>query len=523
MKTLKKALTFVLALSLVLALAACGGTATDAPKTTAAPQSGMEAATPASPKYLKLAVNFAYPSLDTHKEYYGWYTSIYGVTENLFRMDDNSAVVPLLAKSATPSEDGLTWAIELNDNVTFSNGNPLTAQMVVRNLERAGEVNSRFAYLKDFDIQAQSDTTLTITTPSIYPTMLNDLAATELGILDLDGTTDFDNAPIGTGPFVVKSFVPEGDVEVSRNENYWNGEVKLDGVIFYYMQQDETKLLAMQNGEIDGYSSVTAAAKEIYQADPASYKLTEIPATRLQWYILSQERLDDAVRAAVNLTVDPAAIAAFLGGTVTPAVGPVGPSTAYGQVTKPAPDPAKAKELLELDGFTLGSDGIYEKDGKKLTLNVCYYAARSLDTIALLMQEQLKAVGIDVTFTCVEDADATYISTRDFDIALYCMIADKNGDPYYFIDSVLRGDSYYNVGGFVSAECDALIDQLQYETDTAKRAELANKIVQIAIDDNAFGFVGLFNKTTVSKPNVVNISENTPFDFYMVDASTDMQ
>lgn len=521
MKTLKKALTYVLALSLVLALAACGST--QAPQTTAAPQTGTEAAAPASPKILKLAVNFAYPSLDTHKEYYGWYTSIYGVTENLFRMDDNSAVVPLLAKSATPSEDGLTWTVELKNNVTFSNGNPLTAQMVVRNLERAAEVNSRFAYLKDFDIQAQNDTTLTVTTPSIYPTMLNDLAAAELGILDLDGTTDFDNAPIGTGPFVVKSFVPEGDVEVSRNENYWNGNVKLDGVIFYYMQQDETKLLAMQNGEIDGYSSVTAAAKEIYQADPASYKLTEIPATRLQWYILNQERMDDAVRAAVNLTVDPTAIAAFLGGTVTPAVGPFGPSTAYGQVTKPAPDPEKAKELLEQDGFTLGSDGIYQKDGKKLTLNVCYYAARSLDTIALLMQEQLKAVGIDVTFTCVEDADATYLSTRDFDIALYCMIADKNGDPYYFINSALRGTSYYNVGGFESAECDALIDALQYETDTAKRAELANKIVQIAIDDNAFGFVGLFNKTTVSKPNVVNISENNPFDFYMVDASTDMQ
>lgn len=324
MKTLKKALIWALALSMVLALAACGGTA-DAPQSTAATQTGTEPAAPAAPKILKLAVNFAYPSLDTHKEYYGWYTSVYGVTENLFRMDDNSAVVPLLAKSATPSEDGLTWTVELNDNVTFSNGTPLTAQMVVRNLRRAGEVNSRFEYLKDFDIQAQDDTTLTITTPSIYPTMLNDLASPELGILDLDGTTDFDNAPVGTGPFVVKSFVPEGDVEVCRNENYWNGEVQLDGVTFYYMQQDEPKLMAMQNGEIDGYSSVTAAAMEIYKADPASYKLTEIPATRLQWYILYQERLDDAVRAAVNLTVDPRRRCGLPGGHRLPRRGPLRP------------------------------------------------------------------------------------------------------------------------------------------------------------------------------------------------------
>lgn len=130
MRTVKKALTSVLALSLVLALAACGST--QAPQTTAASQTGTEAAAPASPKILKLAVNFAYPSLDTHKEYYGWYTSIYGVTENLFRMDDNSAVVPLLAKSATPSEDGLfnKTTVSKPNVVNISENTPFDFYMV---------------------------------------------------------------------------------------------------------------------------------------------------------------------------------------------------------------------------------------------------------------------------------------------------------------------------------------------------------------------------------------------------------
>lgn len=60
---------------------------------------------------------------------------------------------------------------------------------------------------------------------------------------------------------------------------------------------------------------------------------------------------------------------------------------------------------------------------------MAYYPARSLDSIALLMQEQLKAVGIGVTFNCQEDPDATYIANRDFDIALYCMIADQKRRP----------------------------------------------------------------------------------------------
>ena len=102
------------------------------------------------------------------------------------------------------------------------------------------------------------------------------------------------------------------------------------------------------------------------------------------------------------------------------------------------------------------------------------------------------------------------------------MIADINGDPYYFIDRSLRDGGYFDVGGFDDAECQQLIEQLQRETDTAVRADLANKIVQIAIDDNAFGYVGLFNKTTVMRKGVSNISENSPFDFYFINAQSDI-
>ncbi len=518
-----KLLAMLLAMTMLLAMAACG-TGYGNPKSAGNVDDTLKTAEPlqTESKILRLAVNFAYPSLDAHREYYGWYTSNYGLTETLFRMDDSSSVQPLLAEKAEPSEDGLTWTLTLQDGICFSNGNPVTAEMVVRNLQRASEVNVRFAFLADFKMSASDETKLTVTTPEVYPTLLNDLASPELAILDLDNTKDFDTAPIATGPFVIKSFEPEGTVQVSRNENYWNGDVRLDGAIFYFMQEDEPKLLAMQNGEIDGYTSVTAAAKEIYAADPASYKLTEIPATRLQFYILNEETMDAVVRKAVNLTIDCESIAEYFNGTVTAAVGPFSPSTAYGKVTKPSPDIEKAKALLEADGYVLNSDGIYEKNGKPICLNVCYYAARSLDSIALLMREQLKNAGIDVSFTCEEDPDSTYIASHDFDIALYCMIADKNGDPYYFINSTLRDGAYFDVGGFDSAECDALIAQLQYETDPAVRAELANKIIQIAIDDDAFGYVGLFNKTTVSRPAVTGISENCPFDFYLINADTDI-
>lgn len=503
---MKKITALLLALVLVFALCACGAK-TDGGQTAS------------GGKILNVAASFAYPSLDAHKEYYGWYTSIYGVTEALFKMGDDSTAQPCLAADA--SADGKTWTVTLRDGICFSNGGAVTAEMVARNLQRAAEVNERFAFLADYTITATDEKTLTITTPEISPTLKNDLASPELGILDLDNTADFDNAPVGTGPFVITSFEPEGTVQVARNDNYWGGDVTLDGAVFYYMQDDDTKLMAMQNGEVDCCTGVSAAAMAVFEREPDTYRIVSVPATRLQFYILNENRLDDAVRAAVNLTVDRDAIAAYLNGTVTAANGPFGAATAYGKVTVPAVDTDRAKALLEADGYTLNADGVYEKDGRELSLNIAYYAARSLDTLATLIQEQLKNVGIAATLTVEEDPDSTYIATADFDLALYCMIADKSGDPYYFIDSTLRNGAYFNVGGFESGECEALIDQLRYETDTSRRAALANGIVQLAIDDNAFGYVGLFNKTTVLRPGVSGFAETCPFDFYGIDAHTD--
>jgi peptide/nickel transport system substrate-binding protein len=533
----KKTLSIIMTAALAASAIGCGASGTDSGNGTAEkPQESQETQVADSgskeesaadttdtsePKILRTAASFAYPSLDVHKEYYGWYTSIYGISEALFRMDENMSAAPCLAKDAVA--DGSVWTITLNDGVAFSDGNPLTAEMVVRNLQRVAEVNERFAYIADFEMSAPDDKTVVIDTKEVYPTLRNELASPEFGIIDLDATTDFDNNPVCTGPFVLKSFQPEGDVEVVKNENYWGGDVKLDGAIFYYMQEDDPKLLAMQSGEIDCYNSVSSAALAVYEQEPDKYNVVSIPGARLQYYILNENTLDDAVREAINLTVDKDAIAAYLSGTVSAAIGPFSQSAAYGKVTVPAVDTARAKELLEADGYTLGSDGIYEKDGKKLSISIKYYAARSLDTLALLIQEQLKAIGIDSVLGVEEDPDSTYIANSDFDLALYCMIADKSGDPLYFIESVLKDGAYYDCGGFNDDHCEELIDQLKYETDTAKRADLANEIVQIAIDDNAFGFVGLFNSTTVLRPGVSGFAENIPFDFYGVDAETTIE
>lgn len=492
-------------------LTACGGTSADTTE---------EA--PKEEHIIRIAESFAHTSLDPHVGYQGWYASVYGIVESLFRLDENQAVQSCLAEDAVVSEDGLTWMVTLREGVHFSNGEALLADMAVRNLLRAAEQNERFAYLGDFQMQVVDDRNFTIITPDIYPTMKNDLASPELAMIDLDHADAVEQSPIGTGPFIVTSFEPEGTVEVARNENYWNGEVKLDGAVIYYMPDDDAKLMALQNGEIDAYTNVSASALDIFLADPDTYRVVSVPTSRLQFYIYNQNTLSDVVREAISLSVDHEAMAAFLNGTVETTDGPFSNSTAYGKVNKPQRDLERAKMLLEEDGYQQNAAGFYEKDGETLTVQICYYPSRSLDTIALLMQEQLKGVGIDATLTSEEDPDGTYIATGDFDIALYCMISDKAGDPYYFIDSTLRKGSYFDCGGFEDAYCEELINELKYETDVSRRAELATEIIQIAVDDRALGFVGMFNKITVFCNGAEGYSAELPFDFYGMTSDTDI-
>lgn len=518
---MKKITKIALLAMLAFGLAACGNKNANV-ESSSVNQAKPEETTAQSSKEksINVATSFAYPSLDTHKEYYGWYTSMYGITQTLFKIDENLNIVPLLAKEY--KTEGSLTSIKLKDNIKFSNGNKLDADTVIKNIERVISENKRFAYMKDFKITLIDELNFSIDTNEVYPTLINDLASPEFGILDITNIKDFDTEPIGTGPFIIDKFIPDGDVSVKRNENYWEKDVKLEKANFIYLKDDEARLLAMQNGEVDAYIGPNAAALEIFSTDKNTYTITNTSSTRLNFYILNEDRLEDKLRLAINTAIDKENIKTFLGDNYSVTSSPFSQNSKYGEAKDIEFNLEGAKKILEEAGYVKNSSDIYEKYGKALNINIAYYNARGLDTIATLMHEQLLKAGIDSTLKAYEDPDSTYITSRDFDIALYSMIADKVGDPYYFISSSLKDGGYFDIGGFNSEEANKLIDELKVETDTQKRATLANKIIQIAIDDNAYNYLTLFNKITVTRKGISGYSENSPFDFYGLTADTDI-
>lgn len=462
---------------------------------------------------------FAYSTLDPHKDYNSWHDQKYGLTESLFRLTDDMKVEPWLAESLEVQDNVAT--LTLKDGVCFSNGNPLTADMVKRNLERLAENNKRFKYYKDFAMVAKDDKILEITMTNVMPTLRNEMANPEVCMVDLDATTDFDKNIISTGPFVVEQFIPEGDITLKRNDKYWAGPVNLEGVKFFSMRDAQSKLMAMQNGEIDAYDSLSATDIEIFKGDPAQYQLFSVKSPVRTYMFLNPDRISESVRQAILMVLDREAITAFMGGTLTPAYGVFSEDVAYGKAALPKMDAAKAKEILEADGYMLNSNGVYAKDGVAIpTIGLYCYAARNIDGMAVLIQEQLNKFGIPTEVKLVEDPDGTYMTDKNYDICFYRMTTDKTGDPMTFIDGVIRSGSYQDITGYGNEASDAEIETLRYTTDPAQRAELANKIVQDYFDASVFCPLVIYNRTIVMRTGVTNFSESNPYEFYAVNANT---
>lgn len=521
---MKKFLAIALTAALAAGITACGGSDSSSTSTGDTAAAGdaaagtTAAAEPTSGGTFYTVEANPYASLDVHKDYYSWHTQFYGMSQSLFRIEDDMSISPWLAESYTM--DGNSITITLKDGVCFSNGEPLTSEMVKKNLERIAEVNTRFTYVADWSIETPDEKTVVITTPEVYPTLLCDLATAEFGMVDVDNTTDYDNAPICTGPFVIDKFVPDGDITVKKNENYWGGDVLLDGAVFYYMGDEESKLLAMQNGEIDGYVDISPASREVYEMDPDMYTVTTVNTQRRAYAFLNSDKLSDNVRKALVLGIDKEAISAYTNGILTSTEGIFSPGSYYGGVQAPAYDADAAKAALEADGYTFNdSTGFYEKDGQPLTITISTYAKRSMDTLAILMQEQYKAIGINAQIKLEDNPDSTYMTSRDYDIGLYNTITDKAGEPFTFLNQIMT-DQWLDVCGFGNAETDALVESLRYENDDTKKAEICDQIMTQFYDSNCYLVLGQYTKSTVIRNGAGGLGETSPQQFYAIDENS---
>ena len=533
-KDMKKVISILLIACLALSLlAGCGNSSTPAAETPAQSGGAAQTATPAAKKTMVIgdttfnSENWE-ETVDPHRTYNGWACIRYGIGETLVHYTDTMELEPWLATDWT-NDGNCTWTVTLRDGVKFSSGRDMDGAAVKQCLDHLLEVHDRApSDTKIVDVQADGQV-LTITTSEPNPALMNYLGDPYGCIIDVDAS-DFETGIVaGTGPYAVKELVTDDHLSLVPNTYYWDGTPKIDDLTIRTLSNGDTLSAALQAGDID------AAYGMAYEAYPnfenGGYQFSAIQTSRAFFGCMNMTSpiiQDAAVRKAIAMGINKEGfVKTLLDGHGVPANGafPDGFSTFGGEHVKTETyDPEGAKAVLEEAGWVdSDGDGIREKDGVKLTIRWLTYPSRQeLPLLAESVQASLKEIGMDVDINCTANRREFLADMSSFDIYASALVTAPSGDPQYFFTTSCVPGMSYNFGAYDNPEVTALIEELSKEFDTAKRGEMAVKLQQMILDDNAYVFCSFLQMNMISKENVKNYTAHA-CDYYQVTAQLDIE
>ncbi|MBF0541851.1 MAG: ABC transporter substrate-binding protein [Nitrospirae bacterium] len=332
------------------------------------------------------------------------------IFNGLVRLNDNLQICPDIASSWEISEDGLHYIFYLNKGVKFSTGREVTAQDFKYSFERVLAKETRspntWVFEKVKEINVINDYCLEITLKKPFSPFLSMLTMTTAYVVPKEEIVrlgrDFSLNPIGTGPFVLKEWLPFSRLVLEANPHYFMSPPKAKGIYYKVIPEDLTAITEFELGKID-IITLSGQSYAMFNKNPERkpfiHKLKGIDTYYLGLNCSRFPFDNPEIRGAVAMAIDRKKILeTFYNGRGRIATGPV-PE----QLSKwHAPieikfDPITAKKIIS----SISPNGI----------NVTMYLSsdQEIVDIAEIIQSYLKTAGINVTlrqleWTAFEDA-----------------------------------------------------------------------------------------------------------------------
>lgn len=477
-----------------------------------------------------------------------WQGMRWGITEALFKFNDDATISPWLADDYQVSDDHKTWTFHIRDGVQFSNGNACDAQAVADSLNRLFNVceNTEYSstprqYIDMASIEADTEAnTVTIVTNVAYADLRGPLCFPFYTIIDVEGDLTDENheggyttSVIGTGPYVLDSFDElSKSGELVKNENYWDGEVPYDSVTMLFIEDDTTKAMAIESGDIDLTENVTTISDLQKLEDNDDFYVSKKNGVRIGFALVNFEGIlgNDTLRQAVFMAIDGQTLCdVTVGGMYTYGPGVIPDALDYDSdklVNPYAYDQEAAIKLLDDNGIVdTDGDGIRELDGENIVLEFDTYKNRCLSDFAEGIQSQLSAVGIGCKVN-VLDSDTLWMEMQegDYDLTNSNWITVGTGDPEAYLLNWYGngGENFFtedntdatNYCKYDNEEFNKLYDQFKASLDEQERKDLVVQMEQVLIDDCAVLVHGYYNSTMISNASRVTGAEIPAFDYY---------
>ncbi|KSV75775.1 ABC transporter substrate-binding protein [Sinorhizobium sp. Sb3] len=425
-------------------------------------------------------------------------------------------IEPWIAESWTVNADATEYTFKIRPGVTFSDGTPLDAAAVAKNYDVFGLGNKALKHpVSEVINNYERSEVIDPLTVKFYfkrpsPGFLQGTSVIGSGLVaastlslpfeELGDATKI----IGSGPFVVESETIGKELNLKAREDYvWGpaklehqGRAYLDGITYIITGEDSVRIGALLAGQADFIRQVQAYDES--QVEAQDYQIYA-PSTRgvNNSVVFRPDNplvADVKVRQALLHATDAKEIVTTLFSANYPQATSIIASSALGYKdisAKLAFDPDKAKALLDEAGWSVGSHGLRQKDGKDLVLTAyeSLPQPQNKETLQLVAQQwgkvgvKLNVLAGDSGSRTVDDLDPlktpvspAMVGRADPDV-IKSQYYPKNRD-------VLRqkGGLSDKVQSFVDDKLNGLLDSLASEPDRAKRLAIAGEIQDYVVD-----------------------------------------
>ena len=449
------------------------------------------------------------------------WTAVTQIHNALLELDENYALLPVLAQSYESAKDGLSHTFKLRQGVKFHNGMDFTADDVKYTYEWYINPANHAINANNFEgvdsVQAIDKYTVRVKMKVPNAAFLAKGATTFIvpaAYHGKIGERGYKVAPVGTGAFKLKEWRPAEHTVVEAFNDHFRGRPYLDFFRVDIVPEPSVRAIGIQTGASDSAIWPLLTEDSLKFAKDTNYTTFRTQTLGVNHFPINNKRpvfQDKRVRQAMMHALNrQRLIDDIFKGTAVLATSNLSPAMKgyYEPSVQQYPyDPAKAKALLEEAGWKPGGDGIREKGGAKLSFT-CFAITgdQARRPEAEIAQQDWKAVGIDMK---IQEAPVATITEKlhkgEMDASLFnWTYGGSYGDPDPSL--TLRSNGGNNWSHFENTRVDSLIDAGLKEIAPAKRKQIYSEIQKIVADEVPFIYLmywdwyNVFNKRVKGLP-----------------------
>jgi peptide/nickel transport system substrate-binding protein len=456
---------------------------------------------------------------------------IVNMFDQLIAADSNGNMYPGLATSWDVSSDGLHYTFELRDDVTFHDGTKFNAAAVKITFDSIvdpetgsqGAIDILGPYASS---EVISEYKVRVNFSRRYGSALTAFTETELSIISPKALNDLGNegfgmAPVGTGPFMFKSWEANKKVEMVNNPDYnWapeymdgSGPSKVENLTYRLIKDTSTRVAALESGEVDIAELVPPLDMRRFDSSGELNTIAGI-VSGLPYSAFLNTSVghfqDIKVRQAFFYSLNRVKMTSDLFfGYAEAAFGPISsatPSYWKGNEGYYQYDAAKAEALLEEAGWKMGSNGVREKNGE--TLSIFFPCLLEPDT-CVAIQAYANKVGFDVNVEVVMKArQDELIFANGYDMMVIRWVSLDPGVliiPFHSRNIPAPGKFKFNWSRYSTPELDQLLEDAESAETQETKDDLYMQIQKIIMDQAIFLAIHDQVQTIAYNPNLEGI------------------